>query len=220
MKTARQLIHPGIPVVNRQDDSLLVLNLMDEHKLAHLPVVENGKYLGLISDEELMESEHGHGHVATAAQLLEVSVLPDKHVLDILKVAGENKLSVIVVADHEANYLGSILLSDLVGYLSDYQSASQPGGIIVLEMKPGDYHLSQIARIVEENDAKILSMQVAPSGDDGNIELHLKISKEDVNAILQSLGRFGYTVKASYQEPLYTEDLKNRYDELMKYLNI
>jgi acetoin utilization protein AcuB len=220
LKTAQHLINSKIPTLNNSEDALKALNLMDEFRLGHLPIVEGGKFQGLVSGAELLESEQYEGRVDTAVRLIEVSVLPGQHILDVLKVASENHLSLVAVVDEEKNYLGSISLEDLVEYLSDYQSASQPGGIIVLEMHPNDYHLSKIAHIVEENDSKILHTNVMPSGENDLMEVHLKINKADVNAILQSLHRFGYDVKASYQEPVYTEDLKKRYEELMKYLNM
>jgi CBS domain-containing protein len=137
----------------------------------------------------------------------------------VLRVASEFHLTVVPVVDAESNYIGAITLEDLVEKLSQMQGATRKGGIIVLEMNEIDYSLQQIARIVEENDAKILSTSVSP-GDDGKIEVNLKISEPDVNAILQSFGRFGFDIKASYQEPEYTEDMKKRYEELMRYLNI
>jgi hypothetical protein len=89
----------------------------------------------------------------------------------------------------------------------------------VIELWSKDYSMQQIARIVEENDAKILSLSILP-GEDGRIELHIKLNKPEINAILQSLERFGYYVKASFQEEVYTEELRRRYDELMRYLNL
>jgi len=123
------------------------------------------------------------------------------------------------VVDAENNYLGSIRLEDLVEQMSEMQGANQRGGIIVLEMWEKDYSMQQISRIIEENDAKILSTSVSP-GESGKIEVNLKINQPDLNAIISSFERFGYQVKASYQESAYTEDLRKRYDELMRILNI
>jgi hypothetical protein len=116
-------------------------------------------------------------------------------------------------------YLGSITLNHLVEKLNEMQGGTQKGGIIVLEMWAQDYTLQQIARIVEENDGKILSTSIAP-GEGGKIELHLKVNLSDLNPIIQSLERFSYHIKASYMEREYNEDLQRRYDELMRFLNI
>jgi predicted transcriptional regulator len=194
------------------------LDLMDQFRISHLPVIENGKLLGLISEDALMDLESLQGDPA-GLPLVRSQVLPDTHILDILKIASEQRLSIVPVVDAENNYLGSIRLEDLVEQMSEMQGANQRGGIIVLEMWEKDYSMQQISRIIEENDAKILSTSVSP-GESGKIEVNLKINQPDLNAIISSFERFGYQVKASYQESAYTEDLRKRYDELMRILNI
>lgn len=202
------------------EDPVEALNIMDEYRIAHLPVVENGKFLGMASETAMLSAT---GVISDPLQqysnLIDGSVTPEEHILEVLKSAGELHLTVVPVVDADKNYIGCITLEDLVEKLSDMQGATRPGGIIVLEMKENDYSLQQIARIVEENDAKILSTSVS-TGEEGMIEVNLKVSEPDLNPILQSFNRFGYNIKGSYQEPEYTEDLKKRYEELMRYLNI
>jgi acetoin utilization protein AcuB len=193
---------------------------MDQYRVAHLPVVEKGKFLGMASETAMLSA----GDVVSDpdmhyTNLIDGSVEPDEHILEVLKSASELHLTAIPVVDKTGNFLGCVTLEDLVEKLSQMQGADRPGGIIVLEMAEQDYSLQQIARIVEENNAKILSTSVSP-GDAGQIEVNLKISNPDVNAILQSFSRFNYNIKGSYQEPEYTEDMRKRYEELMRYLNI
>lgn len=220
MINSNQFLRTDLPALNAQDDPINALNLMDEYRVGHLPVVENGKYLGLISENALLgieSMESGDGTVQL--QLLKVSVRPEMHILDILKIVTQNHIHAVPVVDENENYLGMIMLEDLAEKLSEMQGAHQRGGIIVLEMWEKDYSMQQIARIIEENNAKILSTTVT-AGEDGKIELNLKVNQPDLGAIMQSFERFGYSIKASYQESEYTEDLKNRYDELMRFLNI
>lgn len=218
MITAHKLLTSKIPSLSAHDEPLRALDLMDEYRISHLPIIENGKLLGLISEDSLMDLESLDGDPA-GLPLIHTHVQPDTHILDILKLASENRLSIVPVVDAEKNYLGSIRLEDLVERMSEMQGANQRGGIIVLEMWEKDYSMQQIARIIEENNAKILSTSVSP-GEGGKIEVNIKINQPDINAIISSFERFGYTVKASVQESAYTEDLRKRYDELMRILNI
>lgn len=220
MIIARNIIDPVFPYLGASEDPSNALQLMDEFHVAHLPIVENGKYVGIASETAMLSAiDVISSEALSYGNLIQGRVLPNEHILDVLRVASEFHLTVVPVVDAESNYIGAITLEDLVEKLSQMQGATRKGGIIVLEMNEVDYSLQQIARIVEENDAKILSTSVSP-GDDGKIEVNLKISEPDVNAILQSFGRFGFDIKASYQEPEYTEDMKKRYEELMRYLNI
>lgn len=219
MITARKLIRSEIPNITPQDEAENALNLMDQFGIVHIVVTDQNQYVGLLTEAELLSVR---GTIADDMGSLEMDkpfVSPEMHILDVLKIAGENHISVIPVVDENGGYLGSITLEDLVNEMSLMKGMAFQGGIVVLEMEEKDYSLQQIARIVEENDAKVLSLTIS-DGEDGKIELNLKISKPDLNAILQSFERFQYHIKASYQEPGYTEDLHKRYEELMRYLNM
>lgn len=218
MITSRKLLTSEIPSLSAHDEPMNALDLMDQFRISHLPVIENGKLLGLIAEEALMDLESLQGDPA-GLPLIRSHVHPDTHILDILKLASEHRLSIIPVVDAENSYLGSIRLEDLVEQMTEMQGANQRGGILVLEMWDKDYSMQQISRIIEENNAKILSTSVSP-GESGKIEVNIKINQPDLNAIISSFERFGYTVKANYQESAYTEDLRKRYDELMRILNI
>jgi len=50
--------------------------------------------------------------------------------------------------------------------------------------------------------------------------MHIKIDLPDLNPILQSLERFNYTVLSKFQAAQFDNELKDRYDELMRYLNM
>jgi acetoin utilization protein AcuB len=216
--TSRKLLTSEIPSLSAHDEPMNALDLMDQFRISHLPVIENGKLLGLIAEEALMDLESLQGD-PSGLPLIRSHVHPDTHILDILKLASEHRLSIIPVVDAENNYLGSIRQEDLVEQMTEMQGANQRGGILVLEMWDKDYSMQQISRIIEENNAKILSTSVSP-GESGKIEVNIKINQPDLNAIISSFERFGYTVKANYQESAYTEDLRKRYDELMRILNI
>ena len=218
MITSRKLLTSDIPCLSAHDEPMNALDLMDQFRIAHLPVVENNKLLGLISEDALMDLESLQGDPA-GLPLIRAHVQPDTHILDILKLAGEHRLSIIPVVDSENNYMGSIRQEDLVEQMTEMQGANQRGGILVLEMWEKDYSMQQISRIIEENNTKILSTSVSP-GEGGKIEVNLKLNQPDLNAIISSFERFGYNVKANYQESAYTEDLRKRYDELMRILNI
>jgi len=96
-----------------------------------------------------------------------------------------------------------------------------PGAVVILEMNVLDYSMAQIARIVEENNAKIWSSHVTPAADSLKMELTLKINQSDLTFIIRSLTRYGYVIKASFQAQNRNDDLiRNHYDQFMLYLNV
>ena len=90
-----------------------------------------------------------------------------------------------------------------------------------LELNANDYSLAQIARIVEDNHAKILSSYITSTVDSVKIEVTLKINQVDLTSIIQTFLRYHYTIKASYQSNNHSEDvLRNNYEQFMMYLNV
>ena len=130
------------------------------------------------------------------------------------------QLSIVPVLDAENNYLGTISLRSLVEHFSGITSVLNPGGVIMLELNSNDYSLSQIARIVEENDTKILSLYVSEIHDSMRLELTIKVNREDIRGILQSFARYNIQVKATFQQSEFSEDLRNRFDMFMNFINM
>jgi 3-dehydroquinate dehydratase len=80
--------------------------------------------------------------------------------------------------------------------------------------------MTHIAQVVESDGAHLLSASVSATPDPARIELTLKIDKVDLSRILAAFFRLDYHVIASYHQSEHSEDLKNRYESLMNYLNI
>ena len=93
--------------------------------------------------------------------------------------------------------------------------------IIQLEMGTYDYSLSEIARIVEENDAKIVGLTIDDNPEDlGRIVVTLLVNQPESGAIVKSFERYNYNVVGIYSSPDENLDLLDRYSLLMRYMNI
>jgi len=142
------------------------------------------------------------------------------HIYEVLKTINEQRVSVMPVLDDDGKYLGVITLENLLDYFAQANAMQDPGGIIILEMSTNDYALSEIAQIVEANDTKILSMYISTNSSSTQMEVTLKVNRTDLQPVIATFERYEYTIKASYQEDDYIEDLKEHFDSLMHYLSI
>lgn len=92
---------------------------------------------------------------------------------------------------------------------------------IQLEMGNYDYSPSEIARIVEENDAKIIGLAVDTIPEEpGRVLVSILVNKSDCTAILHSFYRYNYNIVNVFSAPEENNDLRDRYDLLMRYLNV
>lgn len=93
--------------------------------------------------------------------------------------------------------------------------------LIQLEMGSYDYSLSEIAHIVEDDDAKILALSVDPVEEDpGRIVVNILVNKVECEGLLQSFYRYNYNVINTFSSPDEKSDLRDRYSLLMRYLNV
>lgn len=90
----------------------------------------------------------------------------------------------------------------------------------MIETSRENFSLSEIARIAESEEVTILSSFVNSVPDSFRLFITLKLNKQNIQAFKASLHRFGYDVYASFSEAEYSDDLKERYDSLMAYLNV
>lgn len=218
---AKQLITESIIPLKTSDTGKDALNLMNEYKVSHLPIVNNIDFLGLISEADINNLNNTKAPLGNhLLSLTHPFVTEYQHIFEVIKLIASLKLTLVPVLNDKNHYLGVITLNNLVDYFSKIIAVQNPGGIIVLEINYNDYVLTEIAQIIESNDAKILSLYVTSHPDSTKMELTLKINKIDIHSILQTFNRYNYIIKASYSEGDDFDDLQERYESLMKYLNI
>ena len=217
---ARELISKVVPPLRPTDEVARALAWMDEFKVSHLPVVDGSEFLGLISEDNILDGNQDDLVKASSEVLNPVSVLESEHIYNVIRRLSATDLSVIAVVNGDGAYLGCITLTDLVTKFEELAVINQSGGILVLSLNKADYSLAQVAHVVEANNAKILSSYVFERPETGKLELTLKVNQEQLESIIQSLNRYDYEVIAYFQESAHLEDLKDRYDELMRFINI
>lgn len=218
---AKDLITDEIPPLKTSDSGSMAMNWMDEFKVSHLPIVHNEEYLGLISDTDILDLNITNDPLGThKLSLIRPFVAENQHLYEVIKLISILKLTVLPVLDKNLHYLGLIPLTNLLQQFGALAAINEPGGIIVLEMNIYDYSLTQIAQIIEGNDGKVLSCYVTSPADSTNIEVTVKVNREDVSGILQTFYRYNYNVKASFHQSRFQDDMKNRFDSFMNYINM
>ena len=219
--TAQDLISYDIPSLKPSEPGLKAMSWMEEFKITELPVVDGTSYLGMISETEILDCDLIEGEIEQMkSKFLPYSTTQSDHIFEVIRQIAENELSILPVLDEKQNYLGAIWVNDLSKKIAETQSLHSPGGILQLEMNIHDYSMAEIARLIESNDAKILNMYVSTHTDSKKMEVTIKINKSDLTPIIQTFNRFNYTVSASFHQSHFEDDLKDRYESFIRYLNM
>ncbi len=217
---AAEIISTDIPPLRTSDPGLKAIAWMEEFKLAHLPIVNHADFLGMISEDDiyaLNQPEEALGNHALS--LPKPFVRATDHVLEVLRIVNLLSLSSIAVLDEQDKYLGLITQEELVAYLSSITSIRDPGGILALDIPERDYSLAQISQIVESNDAKILFVYVQSIPDTSQVEVTLKVNRQDLRAVIATFHRYNYVVKGLYHGN-GDDDLDARFENLMNFINV
>jgi len=218
---ARELINDSFPPLKVSDTGLKAINWMEEFRVEHLPIVDGVNYIGLISEEDVLKLNSLEQPFANQSySLIKPFVRYNQPVFEVVKTISKEKLTIVPVLDEANHYMGLITLADILKHYSESGIFEDANGVIVLEMGMKDYSLSEIARIVESENGKIISAYVTPNAQEETIDITLKINQSDLSRILASFTRHDYTVKEHYHHSEFMDDLKSRYDSLMNYLDI
>ena len=217
---AENLISDTIIPLRTSDTGSEALSIMGEFYVRHLPIVNNETLLGLISEDEILDYDVEEAIGSYKLNLHRPFVRINDHLYDVMRLVAEFQLTAIPVVDDQRRYIGLITAEDLIRHFAESGAFREPGGIIVLEMMRQDYSLAQLARIVESENAVILSAHVQTFPESPRIEVTLKVNKQNILNILASFERFDFVVKATFNEFEYFDTLRERYDSLISYLNV
>ena len=219
---AKNLLSEVVPSLRSTDSGQKALNWMEIFRISHLPVVDGKELIGLISDKIIYDLNIIDKPVGDYVEhLLSPHVHTNQHIYEVFSAISVLKLSAVPVLDLHHEYCGVITVFDLAQKFADLVAVREPGGVIVLELNSIDYSLSQIAQIVEGNDAKIMSFYISHEEDSKMMDVTLKINIVDLSSIIQTFVRYDYNIKAVYMDESIIQNLyDDRYDQLMKFMNI
>jgi signal-transduction protein with cAMP-binding, CBS, and nucleotidyltransferase domain len=192
---------------------------MNDYHVAHLPVVEEEEYLGIISEEQLLHSDEENQLEELSFTDSETSVQANEHFLKAIQVAVQKNLSIVPVVE-DKQMLGIVTYNDLLRNASDFMSLNLPGALIVLEMESANYSFTEINRIVESNDAQITQLNTYIDPETKSMQVTIRVNKMEISSLIATFQRYEYNVKYYFGEELYTNELRNNYDNLMHYLEI
>ena len=203
---ASAFIDPSIVPLKISDSVAVAIDFFKEFSVRQLPVVQDNICIGILSLDEI-EEELADIPVLDFINLSYSFASTYDHIYEVMRAISEQSVTLFPIIDENNNYLGCITLASLFKNYVNCAAFSQPGSIVVLEMDKKNYSLAEIARIVESENKVILSSL-------------LRLNSAQIQNLLSTFERFGYNIKATFDEEDVKDTLKNRYESLMTYLNV
>jgi acetoin utilization protein AcuB len=219
---AAELIDPMLPALKPTDTVADALDWMQEHHLNQLVVADGGLYMGIVSEDLLLNLPDDQRPIDEVMRLAEsIAAHENQHMLELIALVCEHRLDVLAVLNEAGEFMGTASTTELLRQFARDLGIQENGAILVLALDEHDYSLTEISRLVESNNMKITSSYYtsAAYGMADHSRLTLKLNRRDITAVVSTLERFGYTIDAAFASvPIDSFD-RDRLDALMRYLN-
>jgi acetoin utilization protein AcuB len=220
MRCAESISHL-VPSLSLTDAGSKALQMMEEYHLTALPVVVEGRCIGLAMEDSILDWEDaGLSFAEVDIPLLQANISSTAHIYEALKLLSQRELTVVPVHNEQMAYLGCITSETLLTYVANGLQTAEQGGTIVLEVKQQNYSLSEIARICESEQVTILSTMVHNVPESDKLWVTVKTNKLNLDSVAATFERMNYTIVELHAVSDNSDTLENNYNALLHYMNI
>jgi acetoin utilization protein AcuB len=182
------------------------LALCRGNRIRHLPVLEGGRLVGIISDRDLRSATPALGDPARAEALQHIRVademvrdvataLPEDPIEDAAMVMYERKIGCLPVVDLE-NLVGILTSSDVLRAFVRLVGAQEPGSRIEVALPGHSGSLAEVAGIVRDEGVDIVSVLASSEHEDeaGKRVAVLRLATINPKGVVEDLEAAGYPV--------------------------
>ncbi|WP_080057312.1 CBS domain-containing protein [Spirosoma aerolatum] len=219
---AAELIDPMLPALKPTDSVARALDWMQEHRVGQLALTSEGEYRGIVSEELLLDAGDDEQPVGAVMRLFEqMYVLEDQHLFEIMGLVLQHQMEIIAVLNEGREFIGTISVNELLKQFAQELGVQDVGAILILNLNERDYSMSEISRLIESNNVKIISsyFSSAAYGMPDRSRLTMKLNRRDIAPVISTLERFGYQIEAAFANAPVESIDQERLDSLLRYLN-
>lgn len=197
--------------------------LMNEHHHTHLPVVEKGQVLGMITLKDFgigpslgFLSNHSPARYMSREQeqllhkIMVREVMPEEgmgiiisseaHIEQAAKLLLENKISGLPVVDDDDNLVGIITQTDILAAFLDLMAVNSKGARIDLRVDDDPETLVTIGRILSQHQVRIDNLVTMKANHDPPLMI-LQMNSTQVKPIASDLEAAGFKVESTLVKP-------------------
>ncbi len=179
------------------------LQLCRERQIRHVPIVENEKLVGIVSDRDLSEASPAPDDPNREDAIKDIRVgdimtedVVTAHPQDPTGYAAkemyERKLDALPVMD-EQDLIGIVTSTDVMRALVMLTGVHESGSQIEVHASNKNGVVADVAEIIRDLDVDIVSALSAPEKRAGNRTMVFRLAAEDPSTVVQSLQMAGYS---------------------------
>ena len=189
--------------VSPDDPLSLAAGILREHRFHHLPVVEGGRLVGILSDADLRNASFGVIPAAGGpagdrpvreAMRTEVwSVTPDDSVEDALLILTREKFGALPVLSGD-RLVGIITRADLLNAFVDLLDVNGVCFCVDVTFPRNMARFEELIDVFAGMGVEVRSVLIAPQGEIGALNAHLRVATIDGPAVRRALREKGFVI--------------------------
>jgi acetoin utilization protein AcuB len=192
------------------------LTLCRKRRIRHIPILEEGRLVGIVSDRDLRDASPALGDPERARTLQEIRVAdvmsrevitvdPQDSIENAAQQMYELKIESLPVVSEgavagarstvaEEEVLGIVTSSDVMRALVTLAGLPEPGCRIEVSVPNREGILAEVAGKIREVEVDIVSVLSDPDRRSGQRTMVFQLATADPSSVMQSLKRAGYEV--------------------------
>ncbi len=213
----KDYISKDFPSFHLTDSVEEAKSAMNDFCYSHIIIKKNHHFYGALSKESLEESE---GTLKSLEHLIErFAILEDNSIIESIRLFYTFNSNIVPVINKNEKYLGYISYEDVFQELSKYPLFSESGAVLTVEVPTKRYSMTEIANIIESNNAKLYGSFISEMTEDF-VRVTLKIGNENLSSIDATFQRYDYKIVEKFYNDEKTDMLKDRFGFLQKFIEI
>lgn len=208
MLLIRDLMTRDVATLEPAASAAEALNICRERRLRHIPILDDGRLVGIVSDRDISDASPPAGEPGRedAMKDLRVGDLMSREVVtahpqDPIGYAAQemyerkiNALPVMVEEENEEQLVGIVTSTDVLRALVMLTGVHESGSQIEVQTQDRPGVLAEVAEIIRDLDVDILSALSSPDRRGGSRTMVFRLTAEDPSTVVQSLQMAGYSV--------------------------
>jgi acetoin utilization protein AcuB len=194
--TVRDVMATKLVIVRPRETARHAYRLMRDHRFRHLPVVENGRLVGVLSDRDLrpvlLSPTLARVQVGELMSEDLTTVAPDAPVEEAASLLVVKKIGCLpVVAD--GTLVGIVTETDLLAVLVELLGLLTQSTRLDVGVAGGPDAYERIVEIIRAHDGRIISVGAVP-GSAGKTVFSVRLEPRDPRPIVEALRTAGFEV--------------------------
>ena len=201
------------PVIIGPATKLRAVNkLMKVNKIRHLPVIKNGKLIGIVTEKDIryaMIPEKIPGKKVPKGWNLDhlkvndimtknaLTISQESQVEDAARLIYGHKIGALPVMKND-KLVGIISVMDLLGVFIEMMGMLKSSSRIDVLMSESQVNFNKVSKIIKNNDGQIISVGITPYPKDKNKSIYLfRLESCNIKPIAKDIKKEGFTIAST-----------------------